>query len=71
MDMIEPGLAYPPCMESLLGPTSFNFGALASTICNDCNGNGIPDECERGDMNDDGVVDGSDIQLFVERLLGG
>ena len=38
------------------------------------NGDGIGDVCpcpERGDMSDDGVVDGNDIALFVERLLGG
>ncbi len=26
---------------------------------------------ERGDMNDDGVMEGNDIPLFVERLLRG
>ncbi|MBN2562383.1 MAG: hypothetical protein JXQ75_15775 [Phycisphaerae bacterium] len=39
----------------------------------DCNGNGIPDECEGvvllGDMNGDGVVDGFDVQDFVYCLL--
>ena len=40
----------------------------------DGNEDGIGDVCpcpERGDMNDDGSVDGNDIQLFVEKLLGG
>jgi len=40
----------------------------------DTNGDGIGDACPcpaRGDMNDDGLVDGNDISLFVETLLGG
>ena len=35
---------------------------------------GIGDVCpcpQRGDMNDDGLVDGNDNALFVEKLLGG
>lgn len=30
-----------------------------------------PDPCIRGDVNLDGAVDGLDIELFVERLIGG
>ncbi len=67
---------------------------IAGGLSEDCNGNGIPDECESEagdievfvsqllaevpdpsllcllDQNGDGVLDGLDIQLFVDSLLG-
>ena len=39
----------------------------------DCNGNGIPDACEcvRGDLTGDDLVNGLDIQPFIDCLLDG
>ncbi len=44
-------------------------------IDNDCNANGIPDDCElcscaNGDMNGDGTVNGLDLQVFLNAYLG-
>jgi hypothetical protein len=40
----------------------------------DCDNDGFGDACGcnamRGDMNDDGLINGTDVQLFVEALLG-
>ena len=38
---------------------------------NDGYGDASGSNAERGDMNDHGVVNGDDVQLFVEKLLGG
>ncbi|MCG3128427.1 MAG: hypothetical protein CHACPFDD_03315 [Phycisphaerae bacterium] len=41
---------------------------IANSTSQDVNGNGVPDECETGDMNCDGSVDGFDVDGFVLAL---
>jgi len=52
-----------------------NCPSVSNPDQEDCDEDGFGDACGcnpiRGDMNDDGVIDGTDIQLFVETLLGG
>jgi len=55
---------------------TLTYWTLLITGSDDGNGNGIPDECEAacecpGDTNDDGLIDGDDIQGFVDCLISG
>lgn len=51
------------CTATIVGDTTSNYGALASLT--------QAVECIPGDMNGDGLVDGLDVQLFVNALLDG
>ncbi len=54
------------------GNDTLDICDIADGASQDINGNGIPDECEcwiPGDMNGDGLVNGDDIQLFIDKVL--